>query len=70
MLVCPRRVDGAARFKDLRGGEVADLFRTVQRVGGVVERVSCTLEEMEEEERGRGRGRRMRGGMGSVIDGC
>ena len=42
VLVVPRRV-AATRFKDLRGDEVADLFRTVQRVGGVVERVSELL---------------------------
>ncbi|XP_050168846.1 bis(5'-adenosyl)-triphosphatase isoform X1 [Myiozetetes cayanensis] len=39
VLVCPLRP--VERFRDLRPEEVADLFRTAQRVGNVVERHFC-----------------------------
>ncbi|NWU63575.1 FHIT triphosphatase, partial [Pterocles burchelli] len=38
-LVCPLRP--VERFRDLCPEEVADLFRTVQRVGNVVEKHFC-----------------------------
>uniref|UniRef100_A0A8B9Q9A7 HIT domain-containing protein n=1 Tax=Apteryx owenii TaxID=8824 RepID=A0A8B9Q9A7_APTOW len=39
VLVCPLRP--VERFRDLRPEEVADLFRTAQRVGDVVEKHFC-----------------------------
>ncbi|XP_054136949.1 bis(5'-adenosyl)-triphosphatase [Melozone crissalis] len=39
VLVCPLRP--VERFRDLRPEEVADLFRTAQRVGSVVEKHFC-----------------------------
>uniref|UniRef100_A0A8D2QAA8 Bis(5'-adenosyl)-triphosphatase n=1 Tax=Zonotrichia albicollis TaxID=44394 RepID=A0A8D2QAA8_ZONAL len=39
VLVCPLRP--VERFRDLRPEEVADLFRTAQRVGNVVEKHFC-----------------------------